>query len=317
MSNDTLTVTEVVNSVTVTPVNNTVTVSEVGTQGPAGPTGATGAKGDQGIQGIQGIQGVKGDTGATGAKGDTGAQGSSGVVTVNAPLTNAGTSSAANLSVSTGTTSAVGVLQLTDSVSSTSTTTAATPNAVKTAYDYADTKTLSLAIPSTYYITTPHSSYANITATLSRTNYVSIYVNKTTSFDRIAVTTASTFVGTAVVRLGIYANDKVTGQPSTLILDAGTVSPTASNTVYQITISQSLDAGFYWLAINTQTAASTNNFIGNTASQGVYNVYMPYKPSPTSSFATGWREESITGAFTTAGTLLQLGSTPTAFLRAA
>ena len=40
--------------------------------------------------------------------------------------------------VVTGTTSAVGVLQLTDSTSSTSATTAATPNAVKTAYDLAD-----------------------------------------------------------------------------------------------------------------------------------------------------------------------------------
>ena len=40
--------------------------------------------------------------------------------------------------VVTGTTSAVGVLQLTDSTSSTSATTAATPNAVKTAYDLAN-----------------------------------------------------------------------------------------------------------------------------------------------------------------------------------
>ena len=40
--------------------------------------------------------------------------------------------------IATGTTSAVGVLQLTDSTSSTSATTAATPNAVKSAYDLAD-----------------------------------------------------------------------------------------------------------------------------------------------------------------------------------
>ena len=39
--------------------------------------------------------------------------------------------------ITTGTTSAVGVLQLTDSTSSTSTTTAATPNAVKTSFDLA------------------------------------------------------------------------------------------------------------------------------------------------------------------------------------
>ena len=46
------------------------------------------------------------------------------------------------ISVTTGTTSAVGVLQLTDGVASSSTTTAATPNGVKTAYDLA-----ALALP--------------------------------------------------------------------------------------------------------------------------------------------------------------------------
>jgi len=58
-------------------------------------------------------------------------------VTVSAPLgvTNGTTTPA--LTISTGTTSAVGVLQLTDGVASSSTTTAATPNGVKTAYDLA------------------------------------------------------------------------------------------------------------------------------------------------------------------------------------
>lgn len=44
------------------------------------------------------------------------------------------------ISVANGTTSAKGVVQLTDSTNSTSTTTAATPNAVKTAYDLANSK---------------------------------------------------------------------------------------------------------------------------------------------------------------------------------
>ena len=58
-------------------------------------------------------------------------------VTVTAPLgvTNGTTTPA--LTISTGSTSAVGVLQLTDGVASSSTTTAATPNGVKTAYDLA------------------------------------------------------------------------------------------------------------------------------------------------------------------------------------
>jgi hypothetical protein len=117
--------------------------------------------------------------------------------------------------------------------------------------------------------------------------------------------------------MGIYQNDTATGKPSTLILDAGTVSCTASSTNYQITIDQTLTSGFYWITMNTQAAAATNTFIGNTASQGAYNPLMPYKTSlPTSSFVTGWREENITSAFTTAGTLLNLGSTPLTYLRA-
>jgi hypothetical protein len=99
-----------------------------GPPGPAGPAGTTGPQGPQGPQGIQGIQGnpgaqgaegpigstgLKGDkgdkgdtgaTGATGAKGDTGntgAQGPSGVVSVTAPITNSGTSSAANIGIDT------------------------------------------------------------------------------------------------------------------------------------------------------------------------------------------------------------------------
>ena len=58
-------------------------------------------------------------------------------VTVTAPLSVATGTTTPALSISTGTTSAVGVLQLTDGVASSSTTTAATPNGVKTAYDLA------------------------------------------------------------------------------------------------------------------------------------------------------------------------------------
>jgi hypothetical protein len=69
---------------------------EQGIQGVKGDTGATGATGATGPQGEQGIQGVKGDKGDTG---DTGPQGSSGVVSVTAPITNSGTSTAANIGI--------------------------------------------------------------------------------------------------------------------------------------------------------------------------------------------------------------------------
>lgn len=76
-----------------------------GIQGIQGPTGATGPQGPTGPTGPQGPQGDIGPTGATGpqgAKGDTGetgAQGPSGVVSVTSPITNTGSSTAANIGI--------------------------------------------------------------------------------------------------------------------------------------------------------------------------------------------------------------------------
>lgn len=59
-------------------------------------------------------------------------------VTASSPLTGGGTSGAITVGIQDATTSVKGAVQLTDSTSSTSTTTAATPNSVKTAFDLAD-----------------------------------------------------------------------------------------------------------------------------------------------------------------------------------
>lgn len=77
-------------------------------------------------------------TSVVGTQGATGATGPSGVIAVTAPITNSGTSTSASLAINDGTTSQKGAVQLTDSISSTSTTTAATPNSVKSAYDLAN-----------------------------------------------------------------------------------------------------------------------------------------------------------------------------------
>jgi hypothetical protein len=58
-------------------------------------------------------------------------------VTATSPLTGGGTSGAITVGIQSATTGQSGAVQLTDSTSSTSTTTAATPNSVKTAYDLA------------------------------------------------------------------------------------------------------------------------------------------------------------------------------------
>ena len=315
-----------VQQITVTEDVNQVVVSSVGVQGPAGTngtngtngaTGATGATGAQGIQGIQGIQGVKGDTGATGAKGDTGATGASGVVTVNAPLTDAGTPSAANLSVSAGSTSAAGVLQLTDSVASTSTTTAATPNAVKTSYDLAVIKNPIVKMISGAYYKTPHLSTATVTVNNNRVYYTPIYIPETTSLDRIAIRTTATFLGSATVRLGIFNN--TSGQPSTVVLDAGTVTATAASTVYEITISQSLSTGFYWLAMCQQgTAPSNPDYNGNSSAGNASNALIgAASASPNGNIIVGFIQSSVTGAFSTATSLSNATNNAYTFVRVA
>ncbi len=60
-------------------------------------------------------------------------------VTVSSPLTGGGTSGTVTVGILSGTTSNLGAVQLSDSTSSTSTTLAATANAVKTAFDLATT----------------------------------------------------------------------------------------------------------------------------------------------------------------------------------
>jgi len=59
-------------------------------------------------------------------------------ITASSPLTGGGTSGAVTIGILSGTTSNLGAVQLSDSTSSTSTTLAATANAVKTTYDLAN-----------------------------------------------------------------------------------------------------------------------------------------------------------------------------------
>jgi hypothetical protein len=137
-------------------------------------------------------------------------------------------------------------------------------------------------------------------AALNQTAYTAFYVPQTATYDRIAIRTGGTFSGTAVARIGIY-NDS-DGLPTTVVLDAGTVSCTAANINYSVTISQSLNQGWYWIAVNTQTAATTNQFLWSSRTNANAVLY----GNPTafgSNFDPGFTESGVTGAFTTAGTL--------------
>jgi hypothetical protein len=169
---------------------------------------------------------------------------------------------------------------------------------------------------SNQYYRTFYSSAANTAITHQRANYLPLYISKTTTVDRIAISTGSTFSGTATIRLGIY--NESNGQPSTVLLDAGTVSATAASTNYEITISQSLSPGFYFLAFCQQgTAPTVASYIGATSSVVLQNYFMLGSTSPSTVNAVGYQQSSVTGAFATASSISISGSTAHVWVRAA
>jgi len=84
--------------------------------------------------------------------------------------------------------------------------------------------------------------------------------------------------------------------------------------VYEITINQTLDEGWYWFAFNVQSAATTNTFAVHSGV--IWN-------GPASLVRTGsngqaqqrWQQTGVTGAFNTAGTLSSNTQTQVTLLR--
>ena len=203
--------------------------------GPAGPTGPTGPQGNAGPQGPEGIQGPAGPTGAGGAqglKGDTGNKGDKGDTGAGVPV--GGTANQ--------------VLAKIDSTNYNTQWT--TPLSSLPVFPY---------VSGRFYRSPNTFSVTSFTITNNLTYFTPFYVFENNTFDRITFNTGATFTGSGSVRLGIYNNTN--GFPSTVLLDAGTATPSAASQANSITISQSLSAGWYWLAFNSITASTVNNFI--------------------------------------------------------
>jgi hypothetical protein len=131
------------------------------------------------------------------------------------------------------------------------------------------------------------------------------------AIDRISCRTHSTFSGTATVRLGLYNASSTTGKPNTVYLDAGTVSCTAASTNYEITVSNTPPAGYYYFAFNMQTAATTNEFAALANANTPLPYFMPTTASVnTTTYFARYEETGITGAFATAGTITISTSNP-------
>lgn len=175
-----------------------------------------------------------------------------------------------------------------------------------TDHDYGWTTVLPAALVPTgdaVYVRSPITGIgANRSLTKDLTYYVPVYL-PTGTVDRIAIITSNTPTPTTgnTTRLGIYANTN--GKPSTLILDAGTINPAAANTAYEITISQAVTAGIYWLAVNRQVTAGTAPDYEGFDTSDTSSISFWTSSLNTGTPVKGYTQSGVTGAFANATSL--------------
>ena len=200
-------------------------------------------------------------------------------VTASSPLTGGGTSGAITVGILSGTTSNLGAVQLSDSTSSTSTTLAATANAVKSAYDLANA-----AVPK---------------STVTTAGDV-IYATGSSAVTRLGIGTAGQVLK---VNAGATAPEwGAAGGASALVYISGTTFTSAASTSLDSVFTSTYQNYLVMLNIYTGTGALTMNFraSGSDNTTANYNFYTDYM-----AFSTTWARSIVNNASATAMTLNQ------------
>lgn len=126
------------------------------------------------------------------------------------------------------------------------------------------------AMRSGNYYGLPPGTQTTSAGTDGRAIYYAIIVPNAVTVDRIGAE-VQTAAASTTVRLGIYANSATDG-PGTLVLDAGTIDSSTTG-FKEITVSQALSPGIYWLAAapvgGTPTLRATNFSAAPWRSPGV------------------------------------------------
>jgi len=133
------------------------------------------------------------------------------------------------------------------------------------------------------YYTYPFvTTIANVFVTANRLYAIPVYISETGTFSKIGMEVTTGLAGNG--RVGIYNMDS-DGLPSTLILDAGAFTTNAA-AEKEVTISQSLSQGWYYLAfvsdvaveIRAAAATGAGAFVlgGQSSLLSVATAYAPY-----------------------------------------
>ena len=146
-------------------------------------------------------------------------------------------SAVTNTSITSASTSDAGIVQLTDATNSTSTTTAATPNAVKSAYDLADTANTNAAAAQ---------STADGAQTHAEGAFTQANTNSTTDFTNVSIVAGDYGSATIIPVVHLEANGRVSAVTNTTI----TSSSTSTAGIVQLTDATN--------STSTTTAATPN-----------------------------------------------------------
>lgn len=96
--------------------------------------------------------------------------------------------------------------------------------------------------------------------------YVPVRLAAAKTYDRISIVTVTAAGTTGTARLGLYKGN--TGRPGALVFDAGTVSIITTTGAKEITISQAVPRGFYFLAMLMEFTGTAPVFSGFANLQG-------------------------------------------------
>lgn len=147
----------------------------------------------------------------------------------------------------------------------------------------------------------PEGARSTVTPVDGSASAVPFWVSSARSFDRIGCEVTVAGAASSVVRLGIYA-DNGSGTPGVLILDAGTVAGDSLGTK-EITVSQALSGGLYWLVAvgqggTPQLRAVVNNLLGGA---GVSSLAVATGASPRCGYTMTGTSGALPGTFTSTG----------------
>jgi hypothetical protein len=261
-----------------------VTTQIQGTQGINGVQGTTGTQGIIGSQGTTGFQGITGSQGIQGLQGLQGILGSTGIV--------AQTSPPADNSILWLDTDEPAVAPATIAVTSpivnTGTSTDANIGFDNTAFPRNSQRKF---ISGRYYYPSNALTRLNTPFSVGSAHFSPFEVPTDTTFNQLSIAVLTGVAG-ATVRLGIYNADMATLTPSTLVLDAGTVSAATSASYPTITINQTLTAGLYFLVFVVQDAGPVPLWYFTSS------PYLNYTALPTTQSAVGgsYQQSGTTGA---------------------